>query len=67
MVEGNLYRLCKYQKKKKYKNKIKITIITLIDKGYYETNLKKLGINVVSLKINKQKKIFFNQKINQVS
>ena len=57
-AEGNLYRLCKYQKKK-YKNKIKITIITLIDKGYYEPDLKKLGINVVSLKINKQKKIFF--------
>ena len=57
MVQRSL-KLCKYQKKK-YKNKIKITIITLIDKGYYEPDLKKLGINVVSLKINKQKKIFF--------
>ena len=28
-AEGNLYRLCRHQKKK-YKNKIKIIIITLI-------------------------------------
>ena len=34
-AEGNLYRLCKIQKKR-YKNKINITIITLIDNGYYE-------------------------------
>ena len=42
-AEGNLYRLCKIQKKK-YKNKIDIIIITLIDSGYYEYELKKKGI-----------------------
>ena len=65
-AEGNLYRLCKFQKKK-YKNKIKITIITLIDNGFYETNLKKLGVKVFSLKINKQSKFFdFIKKIIQL-
>ena len=54
-AEGNLYRLCKFHKKK-YKNKIEITIITLIDNGFYEIDLKKLGINVFSLKISKQSK-----------
>ena len=39
-AEGNLYRLCS-KHKKKYKNKIDITIITLIDKGHYEDELKK--------------------------
>ena len=58
-----IFIVCVNIKKKKYKNKIKITIITLIDKGYYEPDLKKLGINVVSLKINKQKKIFLIKKL----
>ena len=39
-AEGNLYRLC-VEQKKKYQNKIDITILTLIDKGYYENKLKK--------------------------
>ena len=65
-AEGNLYRLCKFQKKK-YKNQIKITIITLIDNGFYETNLKKLGVKVFSLKMNKQSKFFnFIKKIIQL-
>ena len=65
-AEGNLYRLCKFQKKK-YKNQIKIMIITLIDNGFYETNLKKLGVEVFSLKINKQSKFFdFIKKIIQL-
>ena len=37
-AEGNLYRLC-VEQKKKYQNKIDITILTLIDKGYYEITL----------------------------
>ena len=57
-AEGNLYRLCKFQKKK-YKKNINITIITLIDNGFYEAELKKLGINIFSLNLNKQS-IFFN-------
>ena len=52
-AEGNLYRLCKFQKKK-YKKNINITIITLIDNGFYEAELKKLGINIFSLNLNKQ-------------
>ena len=56
-AEGNLFRLCKFQKKK-YKNKIDITIITLIDNGFYETDLKKMGIKIFSLKINLQSKFF---------
>lgn len=56
-AEGNLYRLCKFQKKK-YKNKIEITIITLIEKGFYETDLRKNGINILSLKINKRGNLF---------
>ena len=56
-AEGNLYRLCKFHKKK-YKNNIDITIMTLIDNGFYETELKKLGINVFSLNMNKQNKFF---------
>ena len=55
-AEGNLYRLCKVQKKK-YKNKIDITIITLIDNGYYEYELKKKGIKTFSLGIKKENKI----------
>jgi hypothetical protein len=39
-AEGNLHRLCEIQKKK-YKNNIDIIIITLIDKGHYENELKK--------------------------
>ena len=49
-AEGNLYRLCKVHKKK-YQNKVKIFIITLISNGYYENDLKKKGINIVSLDI----------------
>ena len=43
--------------KKKYKDKIDITIITLIDNGYYEYELKKKGIKIFSLAINKENKI----------
>jgi len=53
-AEGNLYRLSKFQKKN-YKNKIDITIITLIDNGFYENDLKKKGIKIFSLGINKKK------------
>ena len=56
-AEGNLYRLCKFHKKK-YKNNIDITIITLIDYGFYEAELNKLGINIFSLKVNNQNKFF---------
>ena len=56
-AEGNLFRLCEFQKKK-YKNKIDITIITLIDNGFYKSDLKKMGIRVFSLKINLQRKFF---------
>ena len=56
-AEGNLYRLCKFQKKK-YKNNIEISIITLIDNGYYEAELKKLGIKIFSLKISRKIKFF---------
>ena len=54
-AEGNLYRLCKFHKKK-YKNKINITIVTLIDNGFYESQLKKVGINIFSLGITKKSK-----------
>lgn len=56
-AEGNLYRLCKFQKKK-YKNKISITIVTLIDNGFFESKLRKMGVKIFSLKINKEDKIF---------
>ena len=56
-AEGNLYRLCKFHKKK-YKNNINITIITLIDNGFYEAELKKFGIKIFSLNMNKQNKFF---------
>ena len=55
-AEGNLYRLCKFHKKK-YNTKIDITILTLIDNGFYETELRKLGIKVYSLKINPKRKL----------
>ena len=65
-AEGNLYRLCKFQKKK-YKNKINIIIITLIDNGYYEYELKKKGIKILSLRINEENKIFdFIKKITKL-
>ena len=56
-AEGNLYRLCKFQKKK-YNNKISITIVTLIDNGFFEPKLRKMGVKIFSLKINKEDKIF---------
>ncbi len=56
-AEGNLYRLCKSHKKK-YKNKIDITIVTLIDNGFYERELKKMGIKIFSLKMSQKSKFF---------
>ena len=56
-AEGNLFRLCEFQKKK-YRHNINITIITLINKGYYEPQLEKLGVKVLSLKINKNEKFY---------
>ncbi len=50
-AEGNLYRLCKFHKEE-YNNNINITIITLINNGFYEASLKKKGINIYSLNIN---------------
>jgi len=65
-AEGKIYRLCKIQKKK-YKNKIDIIIITLIDSGYYEYELKKKGIKILSLRINEKNKIFdFIKKITKL-
>lgn len=62
-AEGNLYRLCKFHKKK-YKNNIDITIMTLINNGFYEAELKKMGINIFSLDINQQNKFLdFTKKI----
>ena len=52
-AEGNLYRLCKFHKKK-YKNKINIVIITLIDNGFYEKELRKNGIKIITLDIDKK-------------
>ena len=49
-AEGNLYRVCEFHKNK-YKKKANITIITLIDKGFYDVDLRKLGIKVVSLSL----------------
>ena len=57
-AEGNLYRLSKFHKKK-YKNNIDIIILTLIDDGFYETDLKKNGVRIFSLGIRK-KIIFLN-------
>ena len=56
-AEGNLYRLCKLNKEK-YKNKIDISIVTLINDGYYEIELKKIGIKIISLDLNKKNKFF---------
>jgi len=56
-AEGNLYRLCKFQKKK-YKNKIDILIVTLIKNGFYEAELKKKGIKIFSLNLDRKKKYF---------
>ena len=57
-AEGNLYRLCKFQKKK-YKDKIDIIIITLIKNGYYENELKKKGIKVFSLDLYRANKFLY--------
>ena len=56
-AEGNLYRLCKIHKEK-YKHRINIIIITLIDNGFYENDLRKMGIKVYSLGISKDNKFF---------
>ncbi len=56
-AEGNLHRLCKFHKEK-YKSKIDVIIITLINNGFYEKELKKLGIKVFS--INLEKNNIFN-------
>tara|TARA_Y100000816_G_C26103864_1_gene585871 strand:+ start:1519 stop:2664 length:1146 start_codon:yes stop_codon:yes gene_type:complete len=56
-AEGNLYRLTKFHKKK-YKDKIDIIIITLIDNGFYEADLKKNGIKIFSLGISRKKDYF---------
>ena len=52
-AEGNLYRLTKFHKKK-YQKKIEIIVITLIDNGFYETNLRKNDVKVFSLGIRKK-------------
>jgi glycosyltransferase involved in cell wall biosynthesis len=57
-AEGNLYRLCKFHKKK-YKSNIEIIIISLISNGYYEEELKQLGVKIFSLHLT-QKKNFFD-------
>ena len=51
-AEGNLFRLCKFHKSK-FKKKIDITILTLIDDGYYEKKLKKIGVKILSLNLYK--------------
>ena len=62
-AEGNLFRLCKFHKKT-YNNKIDITIITLVDNGFYEPELRKIGIKIYSLKINPKSKFsYFTKKI----
>ena len=55
-AEGNLYRLCTSHKKK-YKKKINIVVLTLIDNGFYEKKLRQNGIKVISLGITNNKKI----------
>ena len=62
-AEGNLHRLCKFHKKK-YKNKIDIVIITLINNGFYERELKKSGIKIISIGIDK--KINFSNFIKKI-
>ena len=56
-AEGNLYRLCKFHKKK-FKNKIDIIIITLIDNGFYENELRKKGIRIYSLNLDFKNKFY---------
>lgn len=51
-AEGNLYRLSKFHKEK-YKSNIDVIIITLINNGFYEKELKKLGIKVFSMNLKK--------------
>ena len=41
--------------KKNYKNKINIIVITLIKNGFYENKLKKKGIKIYSLDLNRKK------------
>lgn len=67
-AEGNLYRLCEFHKQK-YKKKIDISIITLIKNGFYENELRKMGIRIFSLNLSNQitffkfiKKMFFLRK-----
>ena len=55
-AEGNLYRLCKLHKKN-YKQKINITIITLINNGYYEEDLQKIGVKIFSLDFEENNKL----------
>ena len=55
-AEGNLFRLCKFHKKK-YNTKIDVTVLTLTDNGFYEPELGKLGIKVYSLNINPNNKL----------
>ena len=57
-AEGNLYRLCKLQKNE-YKKKIDIIIVTLIDDGFYEAELKRNGIKVFSLGLDRKNKYFY--------
>ena len=52
-AEGNLYRLIKFHKKK-YKDKVEIIVITLIDNGFYEVDLKKNGIKIFSLGVSEK-------------
>ncbi len=62
-AEGNLYRLCKYHKKK-YQNRIEIIIITLIKNGHYVNELKRIGVKIISLNISsKFNFLFFIKKI----
>ena len=56
-AEGNLFRLCLYQKKK-YKKNIEIIIITLIKDGFYELKLKKNNIKVISLDVRSDRNFF---------
>ena len=58
-AEGNLYRLCNFQKKK-YGKDIDIIIVTLINNGFYERILKKTGIKIISLNIKNINSFFDN-------
>ncbi len=57
-AEGNLYRLCKYHKKK-YRSKLDISIVTLMSNGFYETELKRLGVKIFQLNLKKKKFLSF--------